>query len=102
MYDGDLVCVIDEPLMMEGVDRNAAITMDVEDKITALSEPWDMEHRTECILRGLRSQIGEISNMASAYHNKCPKTDEARKRYENYTCLLSTINGRLLCRCKTA
>ena len=101
-YDGDLVCVIDEPLMMEGVDRNAAITMDVEDKITALSEPWDMEHRTECILRGLRSQIGEISNMASAYHNKCPKTDEARKRYENYTCLLSTINGRLLCRCKTA
>ena len=36
MYDGDLSLVLNNETMMKGVDRNASIVIDVEDKVTAL------------------------------------------------------------------
>ena len=96
MYDGDLCMVIDNPTMMEGVDRNAKIVIDVEDKVTALKEEYTMQTRTACIMRSLRNQIGEISNYASAYHNKVASSDEQKERYESYVELLSVINGEQL------
>ena len=94
MYDGDLTLVINNPLMMSGVDRNAKIVIDIEDKVTALKEEYNIQNRTNCIIRSLRSSIGEISNYASAYHNKVARTDEQKKRYESYVDLLSVVNGR--------
>ena len=82
--------------MMEGVDRNAAITLDIDDKVCALVEADTVQNKTECIIRGLKSRIGEISNFASSYHNKCPRTEEQRQRYENYVDLLSVVNGKAI------
>ena len=70
MYDGDLCLLLDSPLMMKGVDRNAKIVIDIEDKVTALAEKDTIQNRTACIMRSLKSLIGEISNYASCYHNK--------------------------------
>lgn len=94
--DGDLVLIIDNPTMMEGVDRNAKIVIDVEDKVTSLKEEYTMQNRTACIMRSLRNQIGEISNYASAYHNKVPHNEEQKERYESYVELLSVVNGEQL------
>lgn len=100
-YDGDLTLIVNDPVIMSGVDRNASVVIDVEDKVTALKEEYSIQNRTNCIIRSLRSSIGEISNYASAYHNKAPKTQEQKKRYEGYVDLLSVVNGKQLCRCKT-
>lgn len=96
MHDGDLVLVINNPTMMEGVDRNAKIVIDIEDKVTSLKEEYTMQNRTACIMRSLRNQIGEISNYASAYHNKVPHNEEQKDRYESYVELLSVINGKAI------
>lgn len=79
---------------MEGVDRDAQIVIDIEDKVTALAEEDTMQNKISCIMRGLTSKIGEISNMASAYHNKVPTSAETKERYENYVGLLSVCNGK--------
>lgn len=68
--------------------------MDIEDKITALSEPVDTKHKIELIFRTLDSTIGECSNCATAYHNKRPSCDESAKKYSNYICMLSVITGK--------
>lgn len=100
-YDGDLTLVVDNSLMMSGVDRNAKIVIDVEDKVTAMKEEYTVQNRTNCIIRSLKSTIGEISNYASAYHNKGAKTPEQKKRYESYVDLLSIINGKSIDFAKT-
>lgn len=96
MYDGDLSLIVNDPVIMSGVDRNASVVIDVEDKVTALKEEYNIQNRTNCIIRSLRSSIGEISNYASAYHNKAPKTQEQKKRYEGYVDLLSVVNGKAI------
>ena len=58
---GDLVLVIDNELMMKGVDRNAPVVLDMEDKITALAEEDNMDKRVALILRTINSLIGETS-----------------------------------------
>lgn len=93
MYDGDLTLVVDDEVMMSGVDRNAKIVIDVEDKVTALKEEYNIQNRTNCIIRSLRSSIGEISNYASAYHNKNLRQMSKRSDMRDlWTCfLLSTV-----------
>lgn len=71
--------LLDSPLMMKGVDRNAKIVIDIEDKVTALAEKDTIQNRTACIMRSLKSLIGEISNYASCYHNKTPKPRSRKK-----------------------
>lgn len=93
MFDGDIIFLIDNELMMQGVDRNAPIVIDVEDKITALSEEYTPENIYKCIMRGMNSLIGETSNTATCYLSKHAKTKEARAKYEQYVDLLSIING---------
>lgn len=100
-FDGDLCFVINNKIMMKGVDRNAKIVLDIEDKVTALKEQDNIQNKTTCILRSLRSQIGEISNFASAYHNKPYKDEEQKKKYESYVDLLSVINGKAIDFAKT-
>ena len=93
--------IVNDPVIMSGVDRNASVVIDVEDKVTALKEEYSIQNRTNCIIRSLRSSIGEISNYASAYHNKAPKTQEQKKRYEEYVDLLSVVNGKAIDFAKT-
>lgn len=100
-FDGDLVLVIDEPMMMAGVDPDVPITIDVEDKVTALEEADTPENQVKVALRGMNSLIGETSNCATAYINKTPKTIEAKLRYDSYINLLSVINGKAIDSAKT-
>ena len=100
-YDGDLVLVIKNEIMMKGVDRNTAIVMDIDDKITSLEEEDTPENKVKVILRGMHSLIGETSNCATSYHNKQPKTKEQKVKYESYIDLLSVINGKAIDAAKT-
>lgn len=82
--------------MMEGVDRNAPIVLDMEDKITALAELNTKETRCALILRTINSLIGEISNAASGYENKAPRDANVKKKYDEYVDLLSILNGKAM------
>ena len=82
--------------MMKGVDRNAPVVLDVEDKITALAEEDTMDNRVALIVRTINSLIGETANCASCFHNKAPKKPETKKKYESYIDLLSIVNGKAI------
>lgn len=45
--------------------------------------------------------IGEVSNCATSYHNKTPKTAEQKQKYESYIDLLSVVNGKSIDYAKT-
>lgn len=100
-FDGDLVLVIDEPSMIPGVHTDIPITLDLEDKKTALAETDTLDNKFACTLRGLKSQIGEISNLSTVYQNKVPKTEKTKQEYLKYVSLLSVANGKEIDRAKT-
>jgi hypothetical protein len=91
-FDGDLVLVVNEPLMRKGVHPEKAIVMDIDDKITSLAEEDTKENRLALIKRTMNSLIGETSNCATGFLNKVPKNEEQKKKYEKYVDLLSVIN----------
>ena len=93
-FDGDLVLVHKNEIFLNNIDRNLPITMDVNDKITAIEKEYNTKNLINYTTVSLDSRIGEISNCASAYHNKKAKTPEKQKLYRDYTCLLSVINGK--------
>lgn len=95
-YDGDLVLVINEPIMKNGIHRDKPIVIDIEDKITSLAEADTMENRLALVKRTMNSLIGETSNCATGYLNKVPKNEEQKKKYEEYVDLLSVINGKAI------
>lgn len=100
-HDGDLVLVINNKTMTNGVDRNAPITIDIDDKITVEAESDSKENKLKIILRTMNSLIGETSNCATTYHNKTPKSDEQKRKYESFIDLLSVINGKAIDYSKT-
>lgn len=100
-WDGDLALLINNKIMMEGVDREAPIVLDMEDKITALAEPDTKESRLALVLRTINSLIGEISNAASSYWGKMPRDPAVKKKYEEYVDLLSILNGKAIDCAKT-
>ena len=93
-FDGDLALVHNNKFYIKGIDNNLPITIDIDDKITVEEVPYDIENICSFTKKSLDSRIGEISNCASSYHNKFAKDDETRKKYDDYTCLLSVINGK--------
>lgn len=93
MYDGDLVLVIDEPIMLSGVDKNCPIVINIDEKMTALAEPVTKENIANLVSRTLVSLIGECSNAATCYHNKHISTEEQKERYASYVDILSIVNS---------
>ena len=91
---GDLVFVIDNDTIKSGVDRDAFTVMDIDDKVTVESEENTQENRLKVTLRSMKNMIGEYSNYATAYHNKMPKTDEQKKKYEKYVDIISVLTGK--------
>lgn len=92
-YDGDLVLVLDEPIFLEGVDKDCAIVLNLDEKMTALAEDITKENIAELVGRTLVSLIGEDSNAATCYHNKSWKSEETKKRYEKNVDILSIVNS---------
>lgn len=95
-FDGDLILLVDNDDMIQGVHRDIPIVIDIEDKITALEEKDTKENKLKVILRGMNSLIGETSNCATTFHNKIPKTQEQKEIYMKYIDLLSVINGKAI------
>ncbi|MGF6375083.1 hypothetical protein M2140_000117 [Clostridiales Family XIII bacterium PM5-7] len=62
-------------MMMRGVDRDAPVVMDIEDKITALAEEDTIDNRVNLVLRTINSLIGETSKyllLCMATYNSKP------------------------------
>ena len=93
-FDGDLVLVIRNDIMISGIDRNARPVCDTQDKITALAQRDNLKNKLTCILRGLKSQIGEYANYGCSFHNKVPTTEKTKKEYEKYIDILSICMGK--------
>ena len=85
--------------MIEGVDRYCPVVIDIEDKITALSQEVNRENIISIVLKTLNSLIGETSNCATTYHNKVTNNPEQKKKYEEYIDMLSVINGKNIDKC---
>lgn len=92
-FDGDLVLLVDEPMMLNGIDRNCPIVINIDEKKTALEEEFNKEHIADMVERTLVSLIGECSNAATCYHNRKAQTDEQKLKYESYVDILSIVNS---------
>jgi hypothetical protein len=100
-FDGDLVLVIDEPIILRGIERGIPITMDIEDKITALAETYNIDNIANLIMRSFDNRIGDYSNYATCYHNIQTKTEEQHKKYSDYISILSVATGKEIDKAKT-
>lgn len=85
--------VMDEPLMLEGIDKDCAIVLNLDEKLTAKDESVNLEHIADLVCRTLVSLIGECSNAATCYHNKPWKAEETKRRYEKNVDILSIVNS---------
>lgn len=92
-FDGDIIFMIDDPIILKGSKHNLPITMNVDDKATTIEEYFDKEGVANTICRGLKSMIGEISNYTTALHNKQSKSERTQKTYSDWINLLSVLNG---------
>lgn len=100
-FDGDLVFLLDNDTFRSGVHRNAPPVIDMEDKITVAKERDSFENRIKVILRSMRNNIGEFSNYASAYHNRCPQSKEQKNKYESYIDIIAVVTGKSIDHAKT-
>jgi hypothetical protein len=95
-YDGDRILLLDEPLIRSGVNKNATIVIDIEDKATTMVQADTHENKINVVKLGLMSIIGEASNCASTYHNKTPQTIAQKKKYDRNIDILATITGKAI------
>lgn len=99
--DGDLVLIVQNDTVLNGIQRDLPIVLDVDDKITVEPELDTPENRMKIIYRSMKNLIGEYSNYASAYHNKTPKTQEQKLKYEHYIDIISVLTGKSIDFAKT-
>lgn len=93
-FDGDLVLVFDDDRLLAGVNRDAVPVIDVDDKITTQPEEFNTENRLKVILRTMKNLIGEYSNYATAYLNRCASTPEQKEKYRKYVDIISVLTGK--------
>lgn len=93
-FDGDILFVLDEPIMNSGVHMDIPVVMDIDDKITVLPQDYTEENICELIIHNLDNRIGEYSNYATCYHNKMKKTEKTRKIHDDYIATLSIMTGK--------
>lgn len=94
VFDGDLVLVFDDNRVLAGAHRDAIPVIDVDDKITTEPEEFTMENRLKVTLRTMKNLIGEYSNYATAYLNRCPGSDEQKEKYRTYVDIISVLTGK--------
>lgn len=101
VFDGDLVLVVDEPIMMNGVHRNISPIIDIDDKATVLAEEYIPNNVLKVILRNFTSLIGEASNASTTFHSIKAHTPEQQQRYDDYIDTLSIVTGKSIDFAKT-
>jgi hypothetical protein len=92
--DGDLILVLKNNIILEGVDKKRPFVVDMDDKVVAKAEDFSLENRIKSTLLSMDNRIGEYSNVSTGYHNKCPKTLEQKLKYEQFINLVSILNGK--------
>ena len=93
--DGDLVITMQNEIIEQGISGyNDGVTMDTEDKITAIEETFTIDNIIKSILFSMDNRIGEYSNIATGYHNKTPKTAEQKAIYMSHVDLMSILTGK--------
>jgi len=93
-FDGDLVLLTNNEIIIKGVNRNVVPIIDIEDKITAKKQLWDMDNIAENTILSFDSRIGELSNIATCYLNKIPTTEKGISRKEEAVDFISICNGK--------
>lgn len=86
--------VNDNKIMVSGSHKDARITIDIEDKVTALAEEDNEANRIALISRTTKNMIGEYSNYASVYLNRRPRDETQKKKYESFTDIVSVLTGK--------
>lgn len=92
--DGDLCLVLKNSIMQKGVNFNKPFVIDIEDKATIDDQELSQDNIINNIILSMDNRIGEYSNVASSYHNKCPRSQEQRDKYEKYIDLVSILNAK--------
>ena len=80
-------------MMLDGIDKNCAIVLNIDEKMTAKAEPVNKDTIAGLVDRTMLSLIGECSNAATCYHNKPWKNIETKKRYERNIDILTIVNS---------
>jgi hypothetical protein len=99
--DGDLGLILKSDVMISGVDISLPVVIDMEDKITVPEKEINIKNIIESTILSMDNRIGEYSNVATGYHNKCPKSIEQKNKYNNYIDLVSILNGKEIDAAKT-
>ena len=86
--------VFDDERVLAGVSRDAIPVIDVDDKVTTEPEEFNIENRLKVTLRTMKNLIGEYSNYATAYLNRCPQTEEQKEKYRTYVDIISVLTGK--------
>lgn len=92
-FDGDIFFLCDDRTVIDSkIDKN--IIIDIEDKATAISRPYNKENITEYEVMTRDSRIGEITNVGTSLENKYITNPEIRKLYSDFSSLLRIFQGK--------
>lgn len=92
-YDGDIMLLCTDSRIIEAKIEKPVI-IDIEDKETALSRPYTMEHLVEYEVMTRDNRIGEITNTATSIENKYTDNEEVKKHYSDLASLLRVFQGK--------
>lgn len=92
-FDGDIFFLCNDPVVIASKIEKPII-LDIEDKATALSQPYVTENIVEYEVMTRDSRIGEITNVATSIENRYTSNNEIRKLYSDYTSLLRIFQGK--------
>lgn len=92
-YDGDIFFLCDEPIIIDSkIDKH--IILDIEDKVTAQSKPYNKENIIEYEVMTRDNRIGEITNVATSIENRYTTNEDIKELYSNYSSLLRIFQGK--------
>ena len=91
-YDGDIFFLCNEPIIINSkIDKH--IILDIEDKVTAHSKPYNKENIIEYEVMTRDNRIGEITNVATSIENRYTTNEDIKELYSNYSSLLRIFQG---------
>lgn len=92
-YDGDIFFLCNEPIIIDSkIDKH--IILDIEDKVTAQSKPYNKENIIEYEVMTRDNRIGEITNVATSIENRYTTNEDIKELYSNYSSLLRIFQGK--------
>ena len=92
-FDGDIFFLCNEPIIINSkIDKH--IILDIEDKVTAKSKPYNKENIIEYEVMTRDNRIGEITNVATSIENRYTTNDVIKELYSNYSSLLRIFQGK--------